>query len=577
HTARPSTSGVAMRPDGTTLVAGFDARGVWVTNADGTGEPVIFEDEGFGMTSLALNAEGTQVLVGLHEGGARLLPLDSASDRVTLEGPLARFAISSVAFSPDDDYMLMASADTARVWRSPGRGEPIVFANHEDLINTAVFSPDGSHVVTTSDDGTARVWRSRDGEEIALLAGHGSRVVAALFSPDGRRVVTVSADNTARIWPVDGTGALVGERWESLWEAGEAFLRGKLRVDVFAEPDSRIRSRVMAGLGGGNVRLGLQEADGSRLPLGVQVEGLTTSSDLRGVTMSSEGRYLLYTLADGRVLIQPADEQGSSPRLLGRHDARVNDGTFSPDSSLALTASDDGTAILWRTDGSGTAASLQHDEGVLAARFSGDGRRVLTVSSDRTMRVWSADGTGGPIVLSGLASRARAVALSTDGTRVVTVGADDTAEVWDVDGDGAPRILRGHEDALLSVSFSPDDRYVVSAARDETVRVWRIDGTEPPLVLRPDPAPGATFFPGMSSAWFSAAFSRDGSSVITLTNEGAVRLWPITWRGLMTTLRDRTNACLLVEQRMRYLAEGPDEARSRYAACESGLGRGAGG
>jgi len=535
HESTPLGIAVGIRPDGTALIAGSDERGVWVVNADGSGDPVIFASEGFARTSIGLNADGTQVLVGLHEGGVRNLYLDGTTEPVTLEGPTVRFADSFVAFSPDGGFRLMASDDSARVWRPRGRGEPVFFTKHEDLINTAVFSPDGSHVVTASDDGTARVWRSRDGMEIAVLEGHGSRVTAAQFSPDGDRVVTISADNTARIWPVDGTIALVASAWASIWDAGEAFLRERV---------------------------------------GFEIEGLEISP--RGgfnTTVSGDGRYRLSTPRDGRVLIQRADEPDSTPRLLGRHDGRVNDAAFRPDSSMAVTASVDGTAILWRTDGSGPAASLPHDQPVLAARFSADGTRVVTLAADRTVRVWLADAPAEPIVVSGLAPGARTIALSPEGTQVAMVGAGDTVEVRPVEGDGAPRILRGHQDTVLSVAFSPDGRRVVTAARDGTVRVWSLDGAAPVLVLRPRWIPGSTFLPGMNSRWFSAAFSRDGSHVITLTNEGAVRAWPITWPGLMTSLRGSTNACLLAEQRIRYLEEAPDEAWSEYVACERRYGR----
>jgi WD40 repeat protein len=38
--------------------------------------------------------------------------------------------------------------------------------------------------------------------EIAVLRGHDDYVNSAAFSPDGSRIVTASLDNTARIWDV---------------------------------------------------------------------------------------------------------------------------------------------------------------------------------------------------------------------------------------------------------------------------------------------------------------------------------------------------------------------------------------
>ena len=73
-------------------------------------------------------------------------------------------------------------------------------------LNSAAFSPDGSRVVTASDDNTARLWDATTGAALATLSGHTKPVKSAVFSPDGSRVVTASDDNTARLW--DGkTGA----------------------------------------------------------------------------------------------------------------------------------------------------------------------------------------------------------------------------------------------------------------------------------------------------------------------------------------------------------------------------------
>jgi hypothetical protein len=51
-----------------------------------------------------------------------------------------------------------------------------------------------------SDDKTARLWDAATGTEIAVLVGHEEGVISAVFSPDGSRIVTVSGDTTAGIW-----------------------------------------------------------------------------------------------------------------------------------------------------------------------------------------------------------------------------------------------------------------------------------------------------------------------------------------------------------------------------------------
>ena len=67
---------------------------------------------------------------------------------------------------------------------------------------SAQFSPDGTRVVTASEDKTARVWDARTGAALGEPLRHEGRVNSAQFSPDGTRVVTASEDQTARVWDV---------------------------------------------------------------------------------------------------------------------------------------------------------------------------------------------------------------------------------------------------------------------------------------------------------------------------------------------------------------------------------------
>ncbi len=54
--------------------------------------------------------------------------------------------------------------------------------------------------MTACADNTARVWDAATGAPIGQPMRHEDRVTKALFSPDGTRVVTASADRTARVW-----------------------------------------------------------------------------------------------------------------------------------------------------------------------------------------------------------------------------------------------------------------------------------------------------------------------------------------------------------------------------------------
>ena len=110
--------------------------------------------------------------------------------------------VSAFAFSPDGTRVLTGSDDhTARLWDAATGKTLATLAGHTSHVSAVAFSPDGTRVLTGSWDKTARLWDAATGKAVATtLAGHTDTVVAVAFSPDGTRVLTGSLDNTARLW-----------------------------------------------------------------------------------------------------------------------------------------------------------------------------------------------------------------------------------------------------------------------------------------------------------------------------------------------------------------------------------------
>jgi WD40 repeat protein len=80
-----------------------------------------------------------------------------------------------------------------------------IWKAHADRVRVAKFSPDGTRMVSASDDQTARIWDVLSGKLIATCTGHKGVIFDAEFSHDGKDVLTISEDGTARIWQA-GTG-----------------------------------------------------------------------------------------------------------------------------------------------------------------------------------------------------------------------------------------------------------------------------------------------------------------------------------------------------------------------------------
>jgi WD40 repeat protein/serine/threonine protein kinase len=170
------------------------------------------------------------------------------------------------------------------------------------------------------------------------------------------------------------------------------------------------------------------------------------------------------------------------------------------------------------------------------AAYSPDGSRLVTAGGDGTARIW--DATTGKEILTLRNPRGVATAaFSPDGTRVVTGGSDGVVKVWDVkprppvkpfdrDTIRIPLVQRtqpgdelatfnGHVGPVLAAAFSPDGSRLVTLGDDHTVRVWDAAGVE----VR-TPKGNATYV-----HW--ATFSPDGSRLITTTWDKAVSVWDV--------------------------------------------------
>ncbi|KZV60619.1 WD40 repeat-like protein [Peniophora sp. CONT] len=293
----------------------------------------------------------------------------------------------------------------------------LILTGHTGPVSSVVFSPDGTRVVSGSDDKTIRIWNAETGQAVGKpLEEHAGHVNSVVFSPDGACIASGSVDKTIRIWDAE-TGQPAGKPLEGHtgWVNSVAF-----------------------------------SPDGTRI-----------------VSGSDDTTIWIWNAETGQVVGKP----------LEGHTGWVFSVAFSPDGTHIVSGSSDNTIRIWdaRT-GKAVGKPLEgHFSWVRSVALSPDGMRIVSGSFCR-IRIWDAE-TGQPAgkPLGGHTGWVNSVAFSPDGTRIVSGSDDKTIRIWNAEtGQAVGKPLEGHTNFVKSVAFSPNGTRIVSGSKDNTVRIWDV-------------------------------------------------------------------------------------------------------
>jgi WD40 repeat protein len=297
-------------------------------------------------------------------------------------------------------------------------------------VHAVVFSPDGETVAAAYSDGYVRIWRARDGAMLAAIPAHNKEATTLAFSSDGGLLVTGGRDGMVKLWlPKSGVFIKTVFSGEDIVEAVQFSPNDELlavTLDNFSIALVQIKSGSVLETLPSMVRLSVNSDEGrnstltvsgesaiwldaeEERPLGLNVVGQSSRST--AVVLSANGSLLASTSADGRIYlwrifditIVEEDYDHRENDLVSRfisgnllftlvgHASWANQLDFSADGQYLVSASDDGTIILWSLeDGSPAEVLTGHDGPVNTVDVSPDDRWIASGSDDGTVRIWT--------------------------------------------------------------------------------------------------------------------------------------------------------------------------------------------
>jgi WD40 repeat protein len=497
-------------------------------------------------------------------------PEQARADLATLAGHLG--AVTCCAFFPDGSRLVSGSEDgTLRIWLT-GTGLEVArlvssTKAWEGVLCCAV-SPDGRLIASGSADQALSLWDAETGALLRRLRGHGSWVKDCCFFPDGNRIVSASSDGTLRVWGVSSGSEIARlEGHEEEVHGCAVSADGSLIASASVDQTVRLWD---AGTGR-EIRIITGHDD--------EVTACVFSPDGGRILTASEDKTLrLWRVADGEEI----------SRFEG-HAWSIDDCAFSPDGSLILGV-EGWRALLWDvTSGAVVAKFRSHSDGLLTAcAFSPGGDVIATASKDKSIILWDAtmreektedaerttvrewkivpdkelapqekrtrfwrSQSGSMVSIKCSPDGIEHWTFSPDGILLITACTDGLLRVWETGTGDLVTELKGHTDAVRRCDFSPDGRTIVSGSADKTLRLW--DSRRKKEIGRLE---------GHKQRIELCIFSPDGTRLLSCAGDHELRLWDPSRRALVALLSSP-------EWRAQFAAFGPD-GRRVYGLTEAG-------
>ena len=538
---------VNISPNGE-LIATYNQNGLAIRQIDGSLIQQIEVGENINPSEIIRFSPDGKTFVVIAAEGVRIRNVENKSEK-TLESDEP---IYKATFSPNGQNIItLAHSGTAQIWRSDGTLIQ-THNNNPNRIHTIGYNADNIPIALVIAPETGLQVQQMDGTIIKSLGPIEQSLSGASFSPDGTKIVmgnggkirihSLDQSATQEITQIgaaydfkfspEGDKLLVntGGRFH-VWDISNLSTQsfgpsGSIESASFST-DSQTISTVLY-----NNDILFHRLDGTVIHSRTQ-RGKGTPETERQLVLSPDGETLLSILnLRRRRQSQPPSQPISNPVLLKKIDGTliktldverdVSNASFSPDGNFFTFQVEGSGFQLWRADGT-LIKAFEPEEAFVDVAFSPDGQTLATVGyssiEGETVHLWQLDGTHIDAFSHAAETSLSHISFGPDSEKLFIAGTDSTLYVYEraglqIDKFSIPNLPDFRSPDTDRVSISPDGKYIAVAALDSTVRLWTTQGKSIQVFTHTEPVSDVRFSP-------------DSKNLLTLSQFGGARLWPI--------------------------------------------------
>ena len=360
--------------------------------------------------------------------------------------------VNAVAYSPDGTKILSASQDkTIKEW-SVSTGKCLqTFEGHKDVVKCIAYHNEGAKILSGSNDGTIKEWEVETGKCTATFEEHEEGVTSIKYLPDNEYFLSGSTDKTVRLWNIKSQKV---ERTFDKFEFGV--------VNISVHPDglrfialTREKSFLEWEIKTGQLT---HTFVGHEMPV---ESAIYTRDGLRVISCSYDATVKLWTL-DNETCVQTF--QGHNGPVIGLD--------YHPFSDIIISFGRDDTIREWDLGACECLRTLEMN-GISSLTYHSGGRRFIAGSWNNMIIEWDAIVGKTLQTFEGYSNQVKALACSPDGSFLISGASDNTIRKWDIATSICVMTFNGHDEDVESLAFSSDGRYILSGSDDHTIKLWQ--------------------------------------------------------------------------------------------------------